>query len=648
MSVVIPAWCKLSALHLAFLGGICAYIWHFFPAEHGLVVAFAFAALAGELVSAWRRVFIAESLLIGAAAVSYLLWRPEAREQWHAFLGMLMAAWLLVPSRIGWLRWLVPLSALEMLYLGINVESPERVRHAAQTLVPLAVAALAADAWMVSTTGARSSVRNRPARFGMLRWALVPAVLALALGLGAGSAVTYSSRPMTHFEGKDPLQGKGLQPGLPTVPRIGEPGHITQDLSVAARINWEGNQPPPGVVYLRAMALPVARVEGDLIEWDGDGDESLVPVARKAPAVDHMAWVYRAAGGSDVILRPDTSDIVDLAGMVADREGNLFRTAFGGSPHVYRVSLGDEPRAVRPGPDNAYTFCPGKLQDLPWEKAENGKTWYYMKPEDAAISIAQWLATMCHYSLDLPKPAHSSGGVLRTFLFSDSEAERRGHCQYFATAEAMLLRRAKFASRLVVGFASDERDEQGVTFRGIHAHAWTEFVDSSGHWRRIDATPPGQLKNEWLKQSSGEEPPPPPEIKTGDKADAAETEPASLTSLSRSGWLPAALACLVLAWFARRWWKRRGLDPRRAELERRADDLFHFARGLGIAVTPAATVTTVTAALQARTGMDLARWRDAHLAARYGTGPVPAEWPYTQMKEAAKRKAGRIEEMVGR
>ena len=40
-----------------------------------------------------------------------------------------------------------------------------------------------------------------------------------------------------------------------------------------------------------------------------------------------------------------------------------------------------------------------------------------------------------------------------------------------------------------LGFASDEYDSLGVTFRALHAHAWTEFRNDRGAWQRLDATP---------------------------------------------------------------------------------------------------------------------------------------------------------------
>jgi hypothetical protein len=632
-----PTWLRLSVFHLGFLAAVTSYAWIFFPNQRAITVAFALAALVGELISLWRRVFVAEALLVIAAIAAYSWWHPTAREEWHAYLGMLMAAWLLVPSRIGWLRWLVPLAALEVLYLGINGDSPALVVSACAMLVPIAIAALAADAWLVAISGARASARSRPPPLSMLRWAALPAALAIAVGVTVGG-FAHSARPLT----PGGQHGPDAKTGLNQTPRIGEPGHVSRDPTIAARLNWQGAQPPPGMVYLRAWALDHVRCNGDLVEWQADHLDELTPVARRAPPADALCWLYRAAGGTDIVFRPDANTAVDLDQLLGDPDGNLYRVGIGEGPKVYRCGITEE---ARPAPGNAkelYLQWHERLNYVPWQDIIAGQPWLSQRAEDAAQGIAAAIQSRCQYSLDLPEPMHGGGGAIRTFLFDSDPKRRVGHCQYYATAEVLLLRLTSHPARFVEGFASDERDEQGVTFRGLHAHAWAEYVDSEGHWRRIDPTPADGL-HEIRDRLAPDEPLPPVSqdpINTAiGETTKAEARGPRLRSLALQ-LVPVAAIALVLVWFIRRWWRRRHLDPRRIELERRADDLFTFARGLGVRVTPASTVATISVALERKTGIDLQRWRDAHLAARYGTGPVPEEWPYQQMRAAMKRRIG--------
>ena len=85
---------------------------------------------------------------------------------------------------------------------------------------------------------------------------------------------------------------------------------------------------------------------------------------------------------------------------------------------------------------------------------------------------------------------------------------RSGHCEYFASALALMLRTQGIPSRLVVGYLGGEYNGFGkyYTVREEHAHAWVEaylepdHVPTShrnneeiarGAWLRLDPTPPG-------------------------------------------------------------------------------------------------------------------------------------------------------------
>ena len=68
---------------------------------------------------------------------------------------------------------------------------------------------------------------------------------------------------------------------------------------------------------------------------------------------------------------------------------------------------------------------------------------------------------------------------------------RSGHCEYFATAAALLLRAAGIPSRYATGFAVMERSalEDAYVVRSRHAHAWTRAW-IGGRWIDLDTTPP--------------------------------------------------------------------------------------------------------------------------------------------------------------
>jgi len=89
---------------------------------------------------------------------------------------------------------------------------------------------------------------------------------------------------------------------------------------------------------------------------------------------------------------------------------------------------------------------------------------------------------------------------------------RRGHCEYFATALALMLRSESIPSRVVLGYRCDEwhKDQQCFQVRQLHAHAWVEaFLAADqipsarrendpqrwkqGGWLRLDPTPGDEI-----------------------------------------------------------------------------------------------------------------------------------------------------------
>ncbi|MCW1926083.1 hypothetical protein OKA05_26220 [Luteolibacter arcticus] len=73
---------------------------------------------------------------------------------------------------------------------------------------------------------------------------------------------------------------------------------------------------------------------------------------------------------------------------------------------------------------------------------------------------------------------------------------RAGHCEFFATSAALLLREAGVPTRYVSGFMAAEIDPKTgqALLRGIHAHAWCRAWDAElNHWFDLDLTPPDWL-----------------------------------------------------------------------------------------------------------------------------------------------------------
>lgn len=108
-----------------------------------------------------------------------------------------------------------------------------------------------------------------------------------------------------------------------------------------------------------------------------------------------------------------------------------------------------------------------------------------------ASIFAQWLQQHRRYQLP-GEPGFARN--LGEFLLGSGA----GHCEYFATALALLLRVQSVPCRLVGGYLVTEWDPalRRMLVRGKHAHAWVEVLDAAGRWHTFDATPAAERAGE--------------------------------------------------------------------------------------------------------------------------------------------------------
>ena len=644
-----------AATHLAFLAVIAAYLGLSYPAGLAAVAVQLSLAVVSEVLhggwpTAQRLMVLREALFLLGLAAAWLIGTPL-----YPLVGMALCGSLLLLVRHRALRFLPALCAADLVWCGVR--GAHGAPDAAMVLVPLAVAALAADAWLAGQSGARSWVRrSRRRRLPGWSWLAAPVLVCAAVGLLLG--LPAAQRP----QDEQPVQPLTMaspkvaaNSGLSNMLRVGDQVHIERDQHIAARLEWIGAPPKVGrMVYLRAIALPHVISEGPFLLWRA-ADGNYQPLHARIPANAPSGWLLRKPGGADAVLHPDGCAGVGLDHLLRDADGNWYRAGLGREATVYRVSLeklnDPELDEALVGEVDTSRRVPRELSVLPWEQLER-PAWAAQPAEDAARDIIELIQKRCHYELEhLPEPDPSPGGALRTFLFSEDPDDRRGHCQYFATAAVIMLRRAGHPARTVVGFASEEQDATGVTFRGIHAHAWLEVVNSRGRWQRFDATPAAG----YLERISGLDPlrsevasPVAPATMPGEPggehADDGETTaavPGLHLSLRTIRWLGiVVLAGLLCAWAWARWRARPSPRGRRlAALAQANASLYACARELGLPVRPSSTLALVAEALSRRTGIDLAVHLREHLAARYGTGAPPRPWPLAELRAAGQSRS---------
>ena len=636
----------LTTTHLGFLALITLYLCAFHSAgEASVMVLFVTAVTAELLPRGLRRIFVPELMLIFAIAACWGWLVPrDNSEAIHATAGMAIAYWLLVPSRLGMLRWVLSLVIVELL-LQSRTSS---VAMSSLVCVPIGLAALGIDSWLCGAISARASARLKAqAGPSLVRWALAPIAVVVMAAISAGTWVVHEAadhhatvqRHETATRGQ-PSVVNGLQESMV----IGQHDNVDRDPRVAARLSWETGADPTGTIYLRALALSDLVVEGTTLSWKPDRTSNLLPAPPPTHLPTRWARVLRMPSHDDVVLRPDGGDAIDLDGLVVDHDGNPYRPQLGEALRSYRADFDDGQLQADPAKLHRYRDVDPRLAALPWSQIEDER-WRVVSPERAAVLVRERLGERCSYALEkLPTSFDGPGGVLRTFLFSPDDSQRRGHCQYFATAAVLLLRRAGHTARCVVGFASDEIADRVVVFRGLHAHAWIEVVNARGRWQRFDPTPAIYLPERTRGIDFGADglPTNPDEPQPQDLPPVALPATDTVETLARQWWpllLPCGLVMIaVVVLLLRRGAGSRKVDPRLAELQRRNDDLVRLAVSLGVSVTPATTLSELASALQRRTGVALEHHLDAHLAARYGNGPLPEPWPIDALRQGARVK----------
>jgi transglutaminase-like putative cysteine protease len=225
---------------------------------------------------------------------------------------------------------------------------------------------------------------------------------------------------------------------LPAVPGLSDPPEEERDTRITVR-NFRSQ-------YLPLPYAPRSfQAEGD---WRYDANSlTVVNGENRARALANLSYSVQSFD-----LAPDPADL---------------RDSIAGTP------LDDAVTGAVP------EDLPEDLIELTREVTEDADS-----PAEKAAAIQAFLRNgQYEYSVE-PLPG-SGYRALQNFLLED----KRGYCEQFAAAMAMMARVAGIPSRVSVGFLPGERD--GNTWRVSirDMHAWPELYFSSHGWVRFEPTP---------------------------------------------------------------------------------------------------------------------------------------------------------------
>lgn len=250
-----------------------------------------------------------------------------------------------------------------------------------------------------------------------------------------------------------------------------------QSIVMHVRVTDGQGNPIPGPFYMRGRGLD---------HFDGTRWTATLPAGRSPPPVasDAQAEVELEPALGNVAYAPfETLSVEGIGQLLHDGDGTFFHhQGARGTRYLARIRLGP---GAPPDLDGRALQALSQLPDIDPRIIPLARS--IARDEHDAVALAtaleRYLSTNYSYVADPPAP---DGDPLATFLFE----RRTGHCEYFASALAVLLRVRGVPARLGTGYWSGELDETGarIIVRGAHAHAWVEVPTADG-WRIFDASP---------------------------------------------------------------------------------------------------------------------------------------------------------------
>jgi transglutaminase-like putative cysteine protease len=364
-------------------------------------------------------------------------------------------------------------------------------------------------------------VNAQPQQERRLDRALVLAALSVALGamIIGGALFFFFPRFSAGYLGRTSLQPT-LMSGFSDDVELGQIGEIKKNSTVVMRVR---TGKPVGYPTLRWRGIALSSFDGK--RWSSPEHDSVtIPAGmngwinlteRPAEPADPTATILRYT----ILLQPVATDTMfapanaisirgNLSGegsstelgarrsyIIRDSTGSLFNPFHNFSTLRYEgfslLPARNVPRLRAASTEyseeirNIYLQLPKldpRIPELAKQITARAQT-----PFDKTITLENYLRS--HYAYNLNLTGKPGDDPLAHFLFET----RSGHCEYFASAMAIMLRTLDIPTREVNGFLPGEYNDLGEDYivRASDAHSWVEVYFPGTGWMTFDPTPPG-------------------------------------------------------------------------------------------------------------------------------------------------------------
>jgi transglutaminase-like putative cysteine protease len=333
--------------------------------------------------------------------------------------------------------------------------------------------------------------------------AMASPVLVLSILLGAAAIFFLLPRASAGYLGTYAPGGE-ISTGFGDTVELGRIGEIQQSDSVVMHVQIEGDE--QGSYDLKWRGIALGRFDGRV--WSNnraqhrvfremDGRFGLAPPgsAQTRPARPIFYRVLMEPVGMNVFFlasRPESLEVsnghiaVDDGGAVFDLDPEHPVNRYRATSDIAQPVIADLRAAGKTYPPEVlanYLELPALDVRIPRlaQQITAGADNNY----DKARALESYLLTHFGYTLKLSRTVPHD--PLATFLFE----RQQGHCEYFASSMAVMLRTQGIPSRVVNGFRTGEFNDLTSQYvvRARDAHSWVEAYFPNYGWVTFDPTP---------------------------------------------------------------------------------------------------------------------------------------------------------------
>ena len=295
-----------------------------------------------------------------------------------------------------------------------------------------------------------------------------------------------------------------LSTGFSDRVELGRIGQIQQSKTVMMHVQIAGDTAGASSLKLRGVALnnfdgrtwANTHVKATLARGP-DGQFDLAPSDPRTPVARGSRIHYR------VTLEPFLGEVFFLLATPQRLQGNYRAIAEDGAGNVFDVDF--EHPVTRYEADSKTRLPRGlHTQSSSWPHAPDLTGYLQLAaldprvkalaeqitakastPAEKVAAIENYLRLHYGYTLQLPKTTPRD--PIANFLFE----RRQGHCEYFASSMAVMLRSIGIPSRVVNGFSGGEFNDitSEYVIRASDAHSWVEAYLPGEDWVEFDPTP---------------------------------------------------------------------------------------------------------------------------------------------------------------